>query len=80
WFFSAIEIIGVRGVSIDYLEKYIPRLSEIEKSVQQRLLIEAIYGSYLEKQKSEVLAFKKDEKGAAKRIDGMTPASIMTLL
>nr|CAG8478547.1 14406_t:CDS:10 [Entrophospora candida] len=77
---SAIEIIGVRGVSIDYLEKYIPRLSEIEKSVQQRLLIEAIYGSYLEKQKSEVLAFKKDEKGAAKRIDGMTPASIMTLL
>ncbi|CAG8452766.1 5094_t:CDS:10 [Acaulospora morrowiae] len=108
---SAIDIIGSRNMTIDDLIHVIPELSQIKKSVRHRLVIEAIYKEYLEKQEHEVQAFKKDERmlipenlnydtvtnlskeiryklklikpntlGAAKRIEGMTPASIVALM
>ncbi|RIA94680.1 glucose inhibited division protein A-domain-containing protein [Glomus cerebriforme] len=108
---SAIDIIGIRNVTMEFLAKIIPGLKEIGPSVFRRLYIEASYKSYLERQKAEVRIFRRDEEmilpedldydlihnlsfetrsklklirpstlGAAKRIEGMTPASIVTLL
>ncbi|CAB4381172.1 unnamed protein product [Rhizophagus irregularis] len=108
---SAVDIIGTRNVTMEFLAKIIPGLNEISPPVFRRLHIEACYKSYLERQKAEVQTFRKDEEmilpedldydlvhnlsfetrsklklirpttlGAAKRIEGMTPASVVTLL
>ncbi|CAI2163089.1 5976_t:CDS:10 [Funneliformis geosporum] len=108
---SAIDVIGIRGNTTESLAQIIPGFDRIGPSILQRLHVEAIYKTYLERQEAEVRVFRKDEElllpedldydlvhnlsfetrsklkfikpttlGEAKRIEGMTPASIVTLL
>jgi hypothetical protein len=41
-YFSAVDIIGIRNVTMEFLAKLIPELNEISPSVFRRLHIEGI--------------------------------------
>ncbi|CAG8529808.1 12342_t:CDS:2, partial [Funneliformis caledonium] len=88
----AIDVIGIRGSTTESLAQIIPGLDEIGPSILQRLHVEdeeLLLPEDLDYDKVHNLSFETRSKlkfikptslGEAKRIEGMTPASIVTLL
>ncbi len=59
---SAMELLGHNNISFEDIKKVWPQISGISGQALNQLKIEAVYVSYLDKQKSEIELFKKSEK------------------
>ncbi|KAI9596825.1 glucose inhibited division protein A-domain-containing protein [Syncephalis fuscata] len=100
---NALRILQHNGATLEKLSQIIPQLDTISPTIQQRIGIEGMYQGYLDRQKIDVDAYRKEESmslpedlnydrqeklkrirpstlGAAKRIDGIDPASVVLLL
>lgn len=112
---DALKFLGYNGVTIELLTEIWPELQylkDLPEDVLEQIEIEALYASYLERQKTDIKLFKKDESlkipenfdfqdkrislsnearanlqkamprtiGAAGRIQGITPASVMAII
>ncbi|KAI9268882.1 glucose inhibited division protein A-domain-containing protein [Phascolomyces articulosus] len=108
---SGMDMLTRPDISLEKLFSVIPLLKHMDKSLQERLVIEGRYKPFLKRQEAEVAALKRDENlkldvnldysamnqlshevrhklatvrpetlGAAKRIEGMTPAAMVVLL
>ncbi len=59
---SAYEMLAFPHVEYETLAKKWPELLELSKQVQEQLSIEAIYATYLDRQKADIESFQKDER------------------
>ena len=59
---SAFEILRSTGVSIARLETTFPWITSFEPLIRERIAIESIYAPYVEKQKTEINSFTRDEQ------------------
>ena len=58
---SAYQLISHQQVGFDRLESVWPQIAAIEPAIKQQIKIESMYGSYLERQKSEIQEFRKED-------------------
>ena len=58
---SAEQILSQKGVNMNKIRRIWPEISFISKEIDDQLEINAHYRSYLIKQNSDILAFKRDE-------------------
>jgi tRNA uridine 5-carboxymethylaminomethyl modification enzyme len=108
---TAFELLQFPNIAFPDLIKLWPELHSNDPAIIEQLEIDAIYHGYLERQKSDIASFKKEEGmkipegldydslpsisteikiklknirpstiGAASRIQGVTPAAIITLM
>ncbi|MBP01929.1 MAG: tRNA uridine-5-carboxymethylaminomethyl(34) synthesis enzyme MnmG [Rhodospirillaceae bacterium] len=108
---SGLELLSIKGMSIEKLLELNPDIGDIREDVYEQLKIESVYAGYLIRQEADIRAFKRDENfvlpqeldygsvgglsnevrqklevsrpttlGAASRIPGVTPASLVVLL
>ena len=59
---SAFELLRLNGVTIDSLERHIPRIASYSPAVRARVGIESVYAPYVEQQKVAIRVFEKDEQ------------------
>ena len=59
---TAFELLSYPKIAFSDLQKIWPELGGISKPVMDQLRIEGMYSSYLEKQESDILSFKREEK------------------
>ncbi|ACT57703.1 tRNA uridine-5-carboxymethylaminomethyl(34) synthesis enzyme MnmG [Hirschia baltica] len=59
---SAYEMLAFPHVEYETLAKKWPELLDLSKQVQEQLSIEAIYATYLDRQKADIESFQKDER------------------
>ena len=57
---SAISLLTNSHVKFDDIVAVWPELSDIDKTIQDQISADAIYASYVERQKSSILALKRD--------------------
>ena len=58
---SANQILGQKGVSISKLRELWPEITKYSDEIDEQIEINAHYRGYLIKQKTDILAFKRDE-------------------
>ena len=58
---TAVELLAYPGVSVPRLGGIWPELATIEPDVAEQLEIDARYAGYLERQASDIAAFRRDE-------------------
>ena len=58
---SALELLSYKDITFKKLEKIWPQLKLLEPDVQEQIEIESIYSNYLERQRSDIEDFKKEE-------------------
>jgi tRNA uridine 5-carboxymethylaminomethyl modification enzyme len=58
---SALELLGRYKVTPEVIHKIWPETADIENPITEQLTIESLYSAYIDKQKSDILLFKKDE-------------------
>lgn len=58
---TALDLLSHQEIALDQLTSIWPELSDIKADVLEQLEIEAAYKGYLDKQASDIEAFKKDE-------------------
>lgn len=58
---SALEYLSYPTIDFENMEKVWPQLASIPSSIKSQLTIEAQYAKYIERQKTEVIAMRKDE-------------------
>lgn len=58
---SALDLLGHADIAFDQLKSVWPQLNHVQPDVLEQLQIEATYKGYLDKQYSDIEAFKKDE-------------------
>ncbi|MDB2414422.1 tRNA uridine-5-carboxymethylaminomethyl(34) synthesis enzyme MnmG [Rickettsiales bacterium] len=58
---TALDLLSYDEVNFTSLEKIWPDINSIDKEVSQQIEINQLYKSFLEKQKTEIDSFKKDE-------------------
>lgn len=58
---SAIELLSLPGVSVSRLAEVWPQLSQISDEIAEQIEIDAHYVGYLDRQESDILAFRRDE-------------------
>ena len=58
---SAYEILSRKGVTFEKLRSIWPKIPEASKDEEEQILISAHYSGYLDKQKADIIAFRKDE-------------------
>ena len=59
---SAFELLRLNGVTIDSLERHIPRIASYSPAVRARVGIESVYAPYVEQQKVAIRILEKDEQ------------------
>lgn len=59
---SAFELLSYPEINLDTLVRKWPEIETLAKPVQEQMEIEAIYASYLDRQKADIESFQKDEK------------------
>ena len=59
---NIIDLLAFSNITTDKLKKIIPELNKLNKDVIEQIEIEAMYSGYLERQRVDILDFKKDEK------------------
>ena len=59
---SAFEILRVAGVTLDSLSSMLPEIDSFSTLAKQRVSIEAVYAPYVEKQRSAISTFERDEQ------------------
>ena len=59
---SAFELLRLNGVTIDSLERHIPRIASYSPAVRARVGIESVYAPYVEQQKVAIRVLEKDEQ------------------
>ena len=59
---SAFELLRLKGVTIDSLERHIPRIASYSPAVRARVGIESVYAPYVEQQKVAIRVLEKDEQ------------------
>ncbi len=58
---TAFELLAHRGIDVTTLAAIWPQLAEIEPDIAARVMTDARYSVYLERQNAEIVAFRKDE-------------------
>ncbi len=58
---SAFELLRYPDISWGDIEKIWPELSDIAPLIREQIEIDALYAGYMDRQKSEIEAFRKDE-------------------
>ncbi|MEM8921251.1 MAG: FAD-dependent oxidoreductase, partial [Pseudomonadota bacterium] len=58
---TALELLAYPNVDTGALLRLWPELDELSANVREQMEIEAVYAGYLERQKADIEAFKKDE-------------------
>ena len=58
---SALEILSRKGVNFSKLRKIWKKIPKASKREEEQLEISAHYAGYLEKQKADIIAFRRDE-------------------
>lgn len=58
---SGFELLSHPNVSFEQVATIWPWVNEIPEGISKQLQIEALYATYLERQKADILLFKKDE-------------------
>ncbi len=58
---SALELLRYPTIQWDDLTKIWPEMNKIPSFIREQLEIDAIYSGYMDRQESDVIAFKKDE-------------------
>ena len=59
---SAFELLRLKGVTIDSLERHIPQIASYSPVVRARVGIESVYAPYVEQQKVAIRLLEKDEQ------------------
>jgi len=58
---SAFDLLGYPTVSWEHLARMWPELGELRKDIAEQLVIEGGYAGYLDRQESDIAAFRRDE-------------------
>ena len=58
---NIIDLLSFKNISTTKLKKILPELNSLNKDVIEQIEIEAKYAGYLERQRADILDFKKDE-------------------
>jgi tRNA uridine 5-carboxymethylaminomethyl modification enzyme len=58
---SAMELLSHNNITFKKLEKIWPELTQLDSETKEQIEIEAIYSSYLERQRADIDDFKKEE-------------------
>jgi len=58
---SAYELLALPGVKLTKLSQIWPQLREIPQDIEDQIETEALYSGYLERQKADIEAFRRDE-------------------
>lgn len=58
---SAMELLSLPDVSVSRLKQIWPELADIPNEIGEQLEVDAHYAGYLDRQESDILAFRKDE-------------------
>jgi tRNA uridine 5-carboxymethylaminomethyl modification enzyme len=58
---SAMDLLAFPGVDMALLAGVWPALAAIEPTIAEQLEIDALYASYIERQDSDILAYRRDE-------------------
>lgn len=58
---SAFDLLSMEKIGVDGVLRIWPELSDIPAGIMQQITIESLYSVYLEKQKNDILLFRKDE-------------------
>ena len=58
---SIIDLLAFSNISFSNLEKVWPQIKELDLETREQILIEARYAGYLNRQRLDILDFKKDE-------------------
>lgn len=59
---TALELLGYDSISFEDITRIWPALADVRSDVREQVEIEAVYSGYLERQKSDIDMFKKDEE------------------
>ena len=58
---SAMELLSHNNITFEKLEKIWPELTSLDKETREQIEIEAVYSSYLKRQRADIDDFKKEE-------------------
>ena len=58
---SAMELLSLPDVSVSRLKQIWPELADIPNEIGEQLEVDAHYAGYLDRQESDILAFRRDE-------------------
>ena len=58
---TALKLLAHKGVRIEKIYKLWPELSSFSKAILEQLATESLYAGYLERQRADIEAFRKDE-------------------
>ncbi|CEP09342.1 hypothetical protein [Parasitella parasitica] len=83
---SGMDLLTWPGVTLDQFQELLPELKHLEPSLKERVMIEDINLDYLQMDqlsnevRQKLAKVRPETLGAAKRIEGMTPAAMVALM